>query len=204
MEDRLPPALAEALGRLPDGLRAHLLRTQALARDLAGAWGLDTHKAALAALTHDLCRADPPALLLEEARRLGLPIHPVEEAVPLLLHGPVAAARLRALGITDPEVLDAVRWHSTAHPSLSPVGKVVFLADKVDEGKGVDTDPTLQEVRRLLYRDLDGALLLYLGRQMARLLEATGLLHPATVETWNALLLRRRGGQRTLSGGPTG
>jgi HD superfamily phosphohydrolase YqeK len=84
------------------------------------------------------------------------------------------------------------------------VGKVVFLADKVDEGKGVDTDPTLQEVRRLLYRDLDGALLLYLGRQMARLLEATGLLHPATVETWNALLLRRRGGQRTLSGGPTG
>lgn len=189
----IPPLLVEAVRRLPEGLQAHLLRTQALAQDLAKMLGLDTSKASLAALAHDLCRAEPPHSLLQEARHLGLPVHPVEEAVPLLLHGPVAAERIKAMGVEDPEVLDAIRWHSTAHPSLTPIGKVVFLADKLDEGKGASADPFLRPLADLARHNLDAAVLAYLRVQMHRLLDSHSPLHPATVEAWNALLLSTKG-----------
>ncbi|MCS7206417.1 MAG: bis(5'-nucleosyl)-tetraphosphatase (symmetrical) YqeK [Dehalococcoidia bacterium] len=184
----IPPLLEEALRRLPDGLQAHLWRTQALARELARHHGLDEDTASLAALAHDLCRAEPPHLLLQEARQQGLTVHPVEEAVPLLLHGPVAALRLQGMGITHPEVLDAVRWHTTAHPLLTPLGKVVFLADKLDEGKYAQAVPFLDEVASLARHNLDTAMRVYLRRQIVRLVEQGNLLHPATVDAWNALL----------------
>lgn len=189
----IPPLLVEAVRRLPEGLQAHLLRTQAIAQDLAKMLGLDTSKASLAALAHDLCRAEPPHSLLQEARHLGLLVHPVEEAVPLLLHGPVAAERIKAMGVEDPEVLDAIRWHSTAHPSLTPIGKVVFLADKLDEGKGASADPFLRPLADLARHNLDAAVLAYLRVQMHRLLDSHSPLHPATVEAWNALLLSTKG-----------
>ncbi|GBD10795.1 hypothetical protein HRbin23_00444 [bacterium HR23] len=185
----IPTPLQEALGRLPQGLQDHLLRTASIARELAQFLGVDGEKASLSALAHDLCRAEPPSALLHEARHRELAIHPVEEAVPLLLHGPVAAERLRDMGIHDPEVLDAVRWHSTAHPALTPVGKVVFLADKLDEGKHPQPHPLLQKVANLARRDVNTALLVYLQWQIQRLVESGSPLHPATLEAWNALLL---------------
>ncbi|MFN3974365.1 MAG: bis(5'-nucleosyl)-tetraphosphatase (symmetrical) YqeK [Dehalococcoidia bacterium] len=189
----IPPPLVEAVGRLPEGLQAHLLRTQALASTLAQAHGLDASKASLAALAHDLCRAEPPHSLLQQARQQGLPIHPIEEAIPLLLHGAIAAERVKKMGVDDPEVLDAIRWHSTAHPSLTAIGKVVFLADKLDEGKGALSDPLLGDIGDLARRSLNAALLAYLRMQIHRLLGSHSLLHPATVETWNALLLCTKG-----------
>lgn len=198
--ERIPSPLAEALRSLPEALQTHLLRTQAIALDIAQTLGLDRDKVSLAALAHDLCRAQPPSTLLQEARRRGVAIHPVEEAVPLLLHGPIAALHLQDWGIHDPEVLDAVRWHSTAHPSLTPVGKVVFLADKLDEGKYSNADPLLQGVAALARQNLDAALLVYLQVQIHRLLDTFGPLHPATVETWNALLLSTKGLTQTHTG----
>lgn len=189
----IPQPLVDAVRRLPEGLQAHLLRTQALASTLAQAHGLDVSKASLAALAHDLCRAEPPHSLLQQARHLGLPIHPVEEAVPLLLHGAIAAECVKKMGVDDPEVLDAIRWHSTAHPSLTAIGKVVFLADKLDEGKDTTADPYLGNMINLARRSLDDALLAYLRMQIHRLLDSHSLLHPATVEAWNALLLCTKG-----------
>lgn len=175
---------------LPQGLQDHLYRTRETALGLAFRHNVDATKVELAALGHDLCRAIKGDQLLEEARGQGLGIHPVEEAVPILLHGPLAAQRLKQeCGITDAEVLEAVRWHSTSCAGMGRVGLVVFLADKLDPRK-VEGNPWLRGLAALAQESLERAALEYLTRELTLLLERGSLLHPTSVEARNELLLR--------------
>lgn len=191
MAGSLPPRLARALDALPPPLRAHTERVRAVARDLARRAGLDPEKADLAAAGHDLARAMPPSALVDLARRWDIPIGPVEERLPVLLHGPVAAERLRReMGVEDPEVLDAVRWHSTLAPGVGRLARLVFLADKLDPEKTARY-PFLREVAERARHDLEGAVLLFLTRELIRLLERGEPVHPASVEARNELLAAR-------------
>jgi len=175
---------------LPQGLQGHIYRTLETALKLAARHGVDATTVELAVLGHDLYRAAKDGQLLEEARARGLVVHPVEEQVPVLLHGPLAAQRLkRDCGINDPEVLEAVHWHSTSCPGMGRVGLVVFLADKLDPNK-VERTPHLQKVAELAEESLEQAAAEYLTGELTRLLRRGSLLHPASVEARNDLLLR--------------
>lgn len=177
---------------LPRGLLDHLERVSHLARGLAEGQGAEPELAALAGFLHDVARAEAPRTFLETARKLGLAVHPVEAAVPILLHGPIAAALARRdLGLQDQDALAAIAWHTTGRWEMSPLEKAVFLADKLDPEKE-GYYPGLEGLPDLARRDPERALLEYLDWQIKRLLEGGGLVHPATVEARNWLL-------RTLS-----
>lgn len=186
----LPAALQEALAQLPRGPYEHIGRVRQLAAKLAAPLGLNLKRVDLAAAAHDIARAEKGEALLARARALGLPVHPVEAKVPILLHGPVAAESLRQAGvINDAEVLEAIRWHSTGHPTLRALGQVVFLADKLDPAKGSRT--TAQErLLELARQDLNAAMLEILTLELQALLRRGRLVHPASVEARNALLER--------------
>ena len=189
----LPAHLHEALEALPRGLRAHIERVRVEAEALAAPHALDAVRVDLASAMHDLCRAMPGEELLAEARRRGVPVNSVEEQAPMLLHGPVAAARLRGeLGVADVEVVEAVHWHSTAAPGLHAIGKVVFLADKLDPAKSARYS-FIDAVRALASADLDGALEAFLSGELQRLVEGGALLHPASLEARDELVAALRG-----------
>ncbi len=175
---------------LPTGLFNHIQRVRDIALDLAERHGLDSEKTRLGALAHDLARAFGGEALLLEAHELGIHVHPVEKRVPILLHGPVAAETLRRCGLDDPEVYQAVYWHSTAHPGLPDVAKAVFLADKLDPSKR-GRYPFINAVRSQSRESLDGAMLTFLDRELVRLIETGELVHPASVDARNDLLGRQ-------------
>src|SRR4030042_935506 len=103
-------ALRAAVARLPRGLVEHIEGAVAEARRLALLHGVDEERAALAAWGHDIARALSPSELLIEARRLGIAVNPVEEAAPILLHGPIAAAiPSRRYRHDDPDAAGAAR-----------------------------------------------------------------------------------------------
>ncbi|MCH8063913.1 MAG: HD domain-containing protein, partial [Chloroflexi bacterium] len=121
----LPPAIEGRLRELPQGLRDHIERSRDVGRELAERFGVDAAKVDLAVAAHDLARAMRPDGLLSEAGRLGLDVHPVEERHPVLLHGAVAAHWLaHEIGLTDPDVLEAVRWHTTGRRGMGEIAKV--------------------------------------------------------------------------------
>ncbi len=185
----LPPQLEARLGALPEGLQAHIGRVRAIARELAAVHGVDADLAELTAAAHDVARHLPPRTLLEEAERLGLAVHSVERVAPILLHGPVGAAWLRNDGtVTDPGVLEGVHWHTTAHPDLAPVGKVVFLADKLDPQKA-KIYPFQAAVRQAAFKDLSDGILAFLDGALRQHLERGQLIHPSSTDTRNALLM---------------
>jgi predicted HD superfamily hydrolase involved in NAD metabolism len=162
------------------------------ARRLARLHGVDEDRAMMAALTHDIARAMEPEEILRLARELGLNPNEVEEAAPILLHGPVAARLLASrYGVEDEEVLASARWHSTGRAGMSAVEKVVFLADKVEPGKAAGR-PDLEEVRRLAEIDLDEAVLRYLDLQLVEAVRQGWSLHPDAVAARNELILSRQ------------
>ena len=184
--------IGQRVSALPTGLQAHIARAQDVARELAPYHRVNPDRAALGILAHDVARAMPGPELIAQANRFALPIAPVEQAVPLLLHGPVGAEILRVEDGLDSDgseadLYQAVYWHTTFHPNLlDDVGKVVFLADKLDPNKRKRI-PYQPEIMELAKENLDAAILEFLSRQVIDLTARGKEVHPMMLEARDSL-----------------
>ena len=105
----------------------HTIGVANTAAKLAGMFDSDIERAYLAGLLHDYAREIPGNELLEIAMKQGLSLDEVDILQPNLLHGPVAAALLQKQGmINDEIILNAVRWHTTGHPDMDVIAKIVY------------------------------------------------------------------------------
>jgi predicted HD superfamily hydrolase involved in NAD metabolism len=174
---------------LPDKLQAHIFRVRDVGLDLASRHGIDEERAELAILGHDVARAAKKSEIMSQADRFGLTILDIERKAPVMLHGPVGAELLRHEdGLDDEEILDAVRYHTTGHPTLTPLGLLVFIADKLEPRK-IKSYPYQQELRHIANESLGQAVLEFLCRESALRLQRRRAVHPDSVEAINALLL---------------
>jgi predicted HD superfamily hydrolase involved in NAD metabolism len=182
--------LEEALAARIQGERlAHTYRVLEAARALGSRYGADAEQVSVAALLHDYAKAMKPAELLAHAQERGLIVDPAEVAQPHLLHGPVAAALLLEEGlVSDPAVLDAIRYHTTGRTAMSLLEKVVWLADYIEPGRSF---PGVDAIRAEAERDLDQALLHALDQSILYVISRGWLLHPYSVQARNWLLSQR-------------
>jgi nicotinate-nucleotide adenylyltransferase len=114
--------------------------------DLAGRFGMDADRAYLAGITHDVCKDLADDEMVALAKKDGQPFSGLETQKPSLLHGRAAAIFLNErLGIDDPELLEAVRLHTTGAPGMGPLAKIVYLTDKIEVGR-YTVDQKLREL----------------------------------------------------------
>ncbi|HIC49002.1 MAG TPA: hypothetical protein EYP00_03835, partial [Dehalococcoidia bacterium] len=136
---------------------------------------------------HDLARHWTDGALLTESRAQKLKLSDIEKMEPLLLHGPIAAYWLRNdMNCLDNDLVAAVAYHTTGRPKMTPVEKVVFIADKIEPEK-IARNAKLEIVLRKAQEDLDQAILSYLSFRIRSLLKDKRLIHPLALETWNAV-----------------
>lgn len=81
--------------------------------------------------------------------------------------------------IKDEEVLDAIRFHTTAKPEMTNLGKLVYLADKICEGRDYDG---VDEIRQALNEGLDKAFLMCLNRSYEYVEQKGENVYPLTKE----------------------
>ena len=185
-------ALEAAVAELPRGLRDHVLRVVAEARCLAQRHGIDEERAVVAALGHDLARAQSPSELLRQAEAAGLTPSEIERAEPILLHGGLSARLMEErFGVEDVEALAAARYHTTGRAGMNALERLVFVADKIEPEKARE-EPALAEARRLADDSLEAAMRRLLDYQVSRALEKGWPLHPDTVAARNELALGSR------------
>ena len=173
----------------PDTL-AHVTRVAAEALDLAARFGADRDAANLAALGHDLAAVVPAAEMIAVAEGMGLPMGGADRAIPLLLHGPIAAAALaEKLGVRNEDLLNAVRYHSTLRAGASDLEEIVFLADKIaydpTSPHGGEYLPALKAAS-----SLDEASLVYLDFLLDNGWRYGWVLHPHAVAAYRELIGR--------------
>jgi predicted HD superfamily hydrolase involved in NAD metabolism len=117
--------------RRPETLR-HVEAVSAKAVELAELVGADSERVRLAAISHDLAAVVPAPRIVPVAEEVGLELTPEDRLIPQVLHGPIASMVIQlGLGVVDPEVVAAVRYHTTLCRGASSMTKIVFLADKL-------------------------------------------------------------------------
>jgi predicted HD superfamily hydrolase involved in NAD metabolism len=173
--------------RLSEARLNHCLRVEEVALQLAERFGAPAEWVSPAALLHDVCREEPPDLLLKLASKFDIVISDIERAEPLLLHGAVGAALIREeFGFTEPALLEAVAFHITGAPRLSPLAKLVFVADSIEPGRNY---PRAQQLREEALQVAPDCLLLHIYDQtIMYLIKDKYWIHPRTVAARNELL----------------
>ncbi|MBN1193435.1 MAG: bis(5'-nucleosyl)-tetraphosphatase (symmetrical) YqeK [Coriobacteriia bacterium] len=180
-------AHAEVAKRLSAEGLGHSERVAATAGRVAALYGVDVEQARLAGVLHDWHRETPAEELVARARRLGLDVTDVDEAVPYLLHGPVAEADLEIQfsGLSD-AVLTAVGAHTYGMPEMPELAMVLYIADVIEPARhqdGVDMLRSSVGVRPL--EDLFGEAY---AASLHHLIDRRRRVHPQTVATWNAIV----------------
>lgn len=117
----------------------HCLRVAETAENLAKQYNADPKKAYLAGLLHDSARDLAENELIKYIADKKLKAKEYELQYPVLLHGEVAADMAsKVYGVTDPEVILAIKIHTAGGREMSPLSKVVYIADFIEPGRKGD------------------------------------------------------------------
>ena len=168
----------------------HSVRVYETALKMAGHFHADIKKVAIAALIHDCGRQVPKEASVAKAKELGIPVDPVEEAQPILLHaklGVYYAVHKYGVDANDKEVLDAIRYHSTGTADMTDTAKIVFLADLIEPGRDFEG---VEAIRKASFQDLDRGMLLSYDNTIRYLLEDGLLIHPDAIAGYNQLAVK--------------
>ncbi len=130
--------IEEAKNWLKDNLNEerynHSIGTMEQAVELAGMLNLNVEKARIAGLMHDCAKCFPNDKLLKIIHDELTDVQDYELVNYKTLHAPVSAYIAKTeFGITDPEILSAIRWHTLGKVEMTDFEKMIFLADKIEK-----------------------------------------------------------------------
>ncbi|HEX2188432.1 MAG TPA: HD domain-containing protein [Longimicrobiaceae bacterium] len=185
-----PVVRAAARGELPPWAEAsprrreHIARVSALLAEWANAAGLDPAERdrwVAAGWLHDALRdADPERL------RAGVPER-FRRLPGAVLHGPAVAERLA--GEADPELLDAVRYHTLGYAGFGRLGKALYLADFLEPGRDFEPEWRAGLAARMP-AEMDEVLAEVLAARIRHLIDRRKPVSPETAAFWNAAVGR--------------
>lgn len=195
MEDALSQAFLDARTvelrkRVKPKRFAHIMGVAETAELLAATYGADVRRARLAGLLHDWDKGYRDGEIRQRARDLGVDALVGEWVVgnmPEVLHGPTAAAALaREFPQIPADVLEAIRWHTTASLEMSDLDKIIYIADALEPSRAF---AEADELRSLIGRiSLDELYHRVYRFWTLALIRSDRVLHPATIDIWNAMV----------------
>ncbi len=180
-----PIIVAAAGGELPAWARVRAGRMTHLASvaELLARWatelGLDETdrlRWVAAGWLHDSLRDEDP-----ESLAAAVAEYPVQ-----VQHGPAAAERLRAEGVDDGELLDAIRYHSLGNGGLGALFRYLYLADYLEPRRPYAPVENAA-MRAALPRESDAVLKRVCALRIQEVLSRGRPLRRETVAFWNEL-----------------
>jgi len=170
---------------MSDDRYQHTLRVIETASNIAGNKDY-LEKVKIAALCHDLCKGYPESKLQRLVKNSNWPLKSFEYKEASLLHGPASAYLTeKKFDITDNQILEAIRYHTIGHPDLGLIGKIIFLADKIEPGRDY---PGRGEIYKLALDDIEQAILKLTNHNLEYLMNRNIEIHPNLILLRNSIL----------------
>ncbi len=148
---------------------------------------VDPNIAYFAGLSHDICKNSGDTELVKITEEDGLGIDEVEKKRLNLLHGRASAIILKnKFGIKDQSVLNAVAFHTFGYEDIDALGKIIFIADKIEPGR----EPETEKFRNLAGKiSLNELMLKVIDDRSAYILKKNGSIHENTKKMYNKIKL---------------
>lgn len=167
--------------RLTEKRFIHSMNVADCARQIALKYGADPDKAYLGGLLHDICKNDSEENMLQIFEEFGIILDDIQKLSNKLWHSIAGAVYIEhKLGIKDKELLDAVRYHTTARADATLMDKILYIADYVSAERNFDG---VEGLRKDLEKSLD---LCYRNALQMSILELSQRLKPIHFDTFYA------------------
>lgn len=172
--------------QMPPHRWQHTLGVIESAIALAERYGANVEKAKRAAILHDIAKYWPDEKQESIIRKHGLPSDLLAHDAKLW-HAPVGAWYVEhELHVTDSEVLDAIRFHTSGREQMTLLDKVVCLADYIEPGRAY---PAVEMIRSLAEHSLNQALIASFDSTISFLIQQGATIYPLTIMARNDLVL---------------
>lgn len=158
----------------------HTMRVVSTALEMARVFNVPLDKVEAAALFHDLGKAYDIELFKDK-----LEIDVYTEWSANLVHGHIGAFLAKEeYGILDEDILNAIRFHTTAREGMSILEKIICLADFIEPGRDFEG---VKEIRQIAMKDINRAMLMTLDNSICFVLNKGDYLHPFTLFARNEI-----------------
>jgi len=164
----------------------HSLAVAKAAAALAERYGGDKDKAYTAGLLHDIVKDENYSAQLQIIKKSGIILSPVEQASPNLWHAIAGEVYAReTVGISDEDILSAIRLHTTGRAEMTLLQKILYVADFTSEDRNYSG---VEQIRETAKKDLTAAVLEGLAFCIEDLLAKKALIHEDTLHAYNYYL----------------
>lgn len=162
----------------------HTLGVAYTAAALAMRYNSDVKKAEIAGLLHDCAKCMENDKKVSICEKHNIEITEAEKKNLFLLHAKVGAYLARKkFHIEDPDILNAIKYHTTGRPGMSLLEKIVYIADYIEPGRNHASN--LDEVRKLAFQDLDKAMVVILNDILLHLNKSKKEIDPMTQQSYD-------------------
>lgn len=162
----------------------HTLGVMYTSASLAMCYGADLQKAMTAGLLHDCGKYLSAEDQIRLCKKKKISLTESELEMPALVHAKLGAYLARhEYGIKDPDILDAIIYHTTGRPGMTLLEKIVYIADYIEPNR--KEIPGLDQIRRIVFADIDKAICLSAGSTVRYLRNGGKAVDPMTVNTYN-------------------
>ncbi|WP_294975727.1 bis(5'-nucleosyl)-tetraphosphatase (symmetrical) YqeK [uncultured Leuconostoc sp.] len=166
----------------------HVLRVRDYAVKLALENGVDTDKAEVAALVHDYAKERSDDDFLTVIARKNMDSDLINWGN-YIWHGVVGAEMIRdELGVTDLDILNAVREHTTGGAAeMTLLSQVLFMADYLEVGRDFSG---VEIARQITNQSLAAGVRYQIVHTVRRLVEKETAIYPKSITTYNYWLTK--------------
>lgn len=166
----------------------HSVSVSSVAAKLAKKYNFDEEKAAIAGILHDVTKEMPDEFHLELFKKHNAKLDEIEKRSKKLWHSISGSIYIKEnLHINDEEILNAVKYHTTARKDMTLIEKIIFLSDFLAEDRKYKNS---ESMRKSAFDDLDGTVIYGLKLQMESFLLKDLLLSKNIFEAYNDMIIK--------------
>lgn len=185
LEERINNDIKE---KLSEHRYRHSIGVMKMAEKLTEFYNLDTKKARLIGLVHDIAKEMSMEEIKEYTKKYNIELSELEIQNKELIHSKIGADISKRQYGFDDEMAKAILYHTTGNPNMDMMAKVIFMADKVEENR-VYSD--IEERRKLCFENIDKAIIETINYTTKHCIERGEVIHPDSIFTRNKLLLTK-------------
>lgn len=168
--------------RLNEKRYYHSLCVADAARELAVIYGENADKAYFAGLLHDIMRNETEENMRSYINEHNILLDDATNKSLVLWHAFLGADYIRrALGVTDVDIINSVRYHTTARKNMSLLEKIIFLADCSSADRNYWN---VDEIRAVIKTDINKAMFEVLDFTVNDLKSKGLSVHPDTLDAY--------------------
>ena len=183
MPEKISKICKELKNVLPSKRYNHTLGVMYTACSMAMCHGEDVVKAQYAGLLHDCAKYLSGEEKIELCKQNGISISSLEYKNTELLHAKVGALFAeKKYGITDNDILEAIRWHTTGKPDMTLLEQILFVADYIEPNRKML--PNMETIRYYAFHNLSKCIVLIIENTLQYLEGKKGLVDETSQATY--------------------